>query len=165
MSINTLPDLESKISKFTVRVGANTAQRLDLESAEAPEDDAPEIEKPTFNLDIHLKPNSHAIRVDVDLRVEDEYARYRTVVSGQWFSEDESAFEALIEPADPVLDELIMTTLAPQILAVAQAKITDLSRGIECPPVLFPYNLSVELRKLRTQAKGAPEETSEEAST
>lgn len=153
--MRTVQGLESKISKFTVRVGANTAQRHDLDGAEAPE-----VEKPTFELDIHLKPSGHAIRVDIDMRVEDEYARYRTVVSGQWLSEDDSAFDTEIEPADPVLEELIMTTLAPQVLAVAQAKIIDLARGIECPPINFPYDLSVQIRNVRTQPEDTPKETS-----
>lgn len=101
--------------------------------------------EPAIDLEVEVSPSPDVIRIDVTLTYEDAHASYVVVVSGQWSSEDQGDFEAAIISEDPALEELIKTVLAPQIVPVAQARILELSRGIDCPFTSFPYAVNRQM--------------------
>lgn len=142
-------ELESKIAQYVLRTGACSVERKDLESDKSSEPTAPQ-----FGIDMKLQTAANALRVDVDLSVDDEHARYQTVMSGQWISEEDDAFSRTINDQDPLLEELMMTVLAPQVLSAAQAKVADLARMVDCPPVALAYNIYSDVRSSRPQSEG-----------
>lgn len=142
--MSDLRDFESKIAQFVLRTGAYSVERLDLS-----DDHIPDNTDSKYNIDMKLQTAANALRVDVELTASDENATYRAIMSGQWFSEEDDAFSQATFEENAVLEELMMSILAPQVLSAAQAKIADLARSVDCPPFTLPYNLYTQLRDVR----------------
>lgn len=147
--MSDLQKLEEKIAQFILRTGVSSVERKDLGG-----DVAAEREFPKFDIDLKVQTALNALRVDVDLSIEDEHATYRAVISGQWFSEHEDAFKEALEKDNPALEELMMTVLAPQAIAATQSKLMDLARSVDCPPVPLPYDIYRQIRDSRPRSEG-----------
>lgn len=150
--MSTTTDLDSLISYFFVRSGSSSAVRKDLDGNVSTEE-----QESNIDLDIKLQPSAQTIRITINLSLEDAYAQYRTIVLGEWTSENEDAFRTAIAENEPALEEMIMTILAPQVLSVAQAKILDLARSIDCPASVFPYSLIQDIRAARPKSNSKDE--------
>lgn len=149
----TVEELEAKITQFSVRTGAISAERRDIGGR------VPELQQELV-VDLEITPQylPHVIRLDVALKVEDTHATYRVLISAQWISEDQTAFDKAVESRDPVLEELVASRLAPQALTAAQVKVMEISRAVDCRLVGFPYEMNRSIREsLSKKTDSSPE--------
>lgn len=131
-------DIEVQIDQFSVRTGRILADRKDLgDDFEA--QDAP----PRFDVHFGVFPGPDALRVNLNLAVDDVYARYDVVFAGEWLPAED---ETMTYPdGDAIAQKFAVNNFATKILAIAEAKVAELSRVIDCPPVRFPHQLDVKL--------------------
>lgn len=154
-------DIEVQIDQFSVRTGRIVADRKDLGDKFEPQDGPPR-----FDVHLGVFPGPDALRVNLNLTVDDVYARYDVVFAGEWIPAED---ETMTYPdGDASAHKLALNSFATKVLAIAEAKVAELSRVIDCPPVNFPHQLDVKLSTAEPEeyrSANPQEEAMEEEST
>ncbi|MDO4610960.1 hypothetical protein [Corynebacterium sp.] len=133
----TIDALTEQIEHFSIRLGSVRATRKDLDGDYVPDD-----EQPRFEIRFTVNSTTGGIRITIDMTAEDAFAHYGVIYACEWTPPDG---QALTYPdGEEAASRAVLTAFGPKILGVAESKISELARSIDCPPFCFPQQLDRE---------------------